>query len=230
MSQKAATVLVVDDDPVILNLVQATLKSGGFAVRTAKNADTAFGTLTGDIVDLIILDVNLPGLSGMKLMDVLKQDPKTASIPVLMVTVLGKEEERVAGLNRGADDYLVKPFSVKELMARVEALLRRSRHAGMTSRAFELGGIHVDLDRREVKVKQKAIDLTPVEFDLLVRLMEGRGRVLTYQILSEALSDGIRIMTSRNLQTHVKNIRGKLGSAGDRIETVHTLGFKFVAD
>ena len=122
------------------------------------------------------------------------------------------------------------PTTDEELLARVEALLRRSRHAGKTGRVLEAAGIRIDFDAHEVMVKNKRVDLTPLEFALLTRLAQRAGQVLTYQILSDALSEGSRIMTSESLYSHVKNLRQKLGAAGDRVETVHGIGYKFRAD
>ena len=227
MTTRAATILIVDDDPEVVELLGPALKAAGYKVRTAANADQAFSVLTGDMVDLLLLDYQLPGISGLKLLEILKQDPRTASLPVIMQTLRGAEADKVAGLRTGADDYLAKPFSVKELLARVEALLRRARHQGRTGRVMEAAGIRVDLDSREVTAKDKTAELTGIEFDLLVRLIQRPGQVLTYQVLSEALSEGSRIMTSENLYSHVKNLRRKLGSAGERIETVYGIGYKF---
>ena len=227
MTTKAATILIVDDDPGVAELLGPALKEAGYKVRTAASADQAFAVLTGDMVDLLLLDYQLPGISGLKLLEILKQDPRTAGLPVIMQTTRGAEADKVAGLKTGADDYLAKPFSIKELLARVEALLRRARHQGRTGRVMEAAGIRVDLDSREVTAKGKMAELTGIEFDLLVRLIQRPGQVLTYQILSEALSEGSRIMTSENLYSHVKNLRRKLGPGGERIETVYGVGYKF---
>ena len=229
MTTQAATILIVDDDPEVIELLGPALKAAGYKVRAAVGADQAFAVLTGDAVDLVLLDYQLPGISGLKLLEILKQDPRTATLPVIMQTTRGAEADKVAGLKTGADDYLTKPFSIKELLARVEALLRRSRHQGRTGRVMEAGGIRVDLDSREVTVKDKTAELTLIEFDLLVRFIQRPGQVLTYQVLSEALSEGSRIMASENLYSHVKNLRRKLGSAGKRIETVYGIGYKFDA-
>ncbi|MBI3548460.1 MAG: response regulator transcription factor [Elusimicrobia bacterium] len=230
MTSKAASILVVDDDPTIVDVLEPALQGAGYSVRTARTADQAFGSLTGGVIDLILLDLELPGISGLELLKIVRRHPAMSKVPVLMMTMHGKVQEKVAGLETGADDYLVKPFAIKELLARVAALLRRSRHGGDPEGAFEVGDIRLDFGSREVAAKGKAIDLTPMEFELLARLMQRKGLVLSYQTLSETLSEGNKIMTSDNLQTHVKNIRRKLGAAGDRIETVHGIGYKLKAD
>ena len=227
MTGQKATVLVIDDDREVIDLIEPTLKDAGYRVRVAKNADQGFTLLTSDIVDLILLDVQLPGLSGFKFIEILKQEPRTAALPVLMLTSRKSESDKVTGLHAGADDYLTKPFSMRELLARVQALLRRSRHEGRVDRLLEAGGIRIDLDAREAAVDGKRVDLRRTEFDLLVRLIQRSGQVLTYQVLSEALSEGSKIMTSGNLHSQVKNLRDKLGAAGERIETVHGIGYKF---
>lgn len=227
MTAKGAAVLVVDDDPAVIGLLEPALGAAGYRVRTASSADQAFAVISEESVDLILLDFKLPGISGLKLLEILKQDPSTASIPVIMQTTRGSEADRVAGLTTGADDYVVKPFSVKELLARVDALLRRVRHEGRSGRIIQNGGVRLDLDARTVEVEEGAVGLTSMEFDLLLRLLRRPGQVLTYQVLSAELSEGAKILTSENLYAHIKNLRRKLGRAGVRIATVYGIGYKF---
>lgn len=227
MTAKGAAVLVVDDDPAVIGLLEPALGAAGYRVRTASSADQAFAVISEESVDLILLDFKLPGISGLKLLEILKQDPSTASIPVIMQTTRGSEADRVAGLTTGADDYVVKPFSVKELLARVDALLRRVRHEGRSGRIIQCGGVRLDLDARTVEVEEGAVGLTSMEFDLLLRMLRRPGQVLTYQVLSAELSEGARILTSENLYAHIKNLRKKLGRAGVRITTVYGIGYKF---
>lgn len=227
MTAKGAVVLVVDDDPAVLGLLEPALGAAGFRVRTASSADQAFAVISEESVDLILLDFKLPGISGLKLLEILKQDPSTSSIPVIMQTTRGSEADRVTGLVTGADDYVVKPFSVKELLARVDALLRRVRHEGRSGRTVQCGGVRLDLDARTVEVEEGSVGLTSMEFDILLRLLRRPGQVLTYQVLSAELSEGARILTSENLYAHIKNLRRKLGGAGERIATVYGIGYKF---
>lgn len=222
-----ASILITDDDPAVAEILTPALDAAGYLVQHTDNADSAFALLAGGTVDLLLLDVQLPGISGMKLLDILKENPKTARLPVIMLTLRGEESSKVRGLLGGADDYLVKPFSVPEVLARIEALLRRVRQDGNLANAVELEGIRVDFDRRDVSVAGSSVDLTPIELELLALLMRREGSVLTYQQLSEALSHGARILTSGTLYVHVKNLRRKLGSRGERIETVHGIGYKF---
>ncbi|MBI3548502.1 MAG: response regulator transcription factor [Elusimicrobia bacterium] len=225
-----ATILLVDDDPAITEVLEPALTDAGYTVRTATDANQAFSVLAEDMVDVMVLDIQLPGISGLKLLKLIKEDPKTAGVAVLMLTLRKSESDKVTGLDTGADDYVAKPFSVKEVLARVGALIRRSRHAGQTARVLEAAGIRIDFDAFEVVVGKRKADLRPMEFALLARLMQHAGQVLTYRILSEALSEGSRIITSETLYAHVKNLRQKLGSAGDRIETIYGIGYKFKGD
>lgn len=227
MPAATASVLLVDDDRGILESLEPTLAHAGYSVRCARTADQAFAHMNGGVVDLVILDVELPGLSGIELLKIVRRHPKFSRVPVLMLTMHGRDSEKVTGLRTGADDYLVKPFSLKELMARVEALLRRSRHDGRPQSVLEAGGIRIDMDSREITSHDDPVELTPMEFALLTRFIERKGLVFTYQALSETLSEGARIMTSDNVHAHVKNLRRKLGKSGELIENVHGIGYKF---
>jgi two-component system phosphate regulon response regulator PhoB len=229
VSADKGAVLVLDDDPAVREVVQRALRAAGYRVRTASDADEGFSILGKETIDALVLDVSLPGLSGLKFLELLRKEERTAALPVLMLTSRKTEDDKVAGLAGGADDYLTKPFSAKELCARVDALLRRTRRPAPVSRVLERSGIRVDLDGREVRVGSKRIELRPAEFDLLVHLIDHPGQVLTYQVLSEALSTGGRIMTSENLYSHAKNLRQSLGAAGGNIETVYGIGYKFRA-
>ena len=221
-----ASLLLVDDDHNIAALVCTALAEEGYKVFYAKDADSAVAYLKKETVDLLLLDIELPGISGMKLLELLKQDGRTAAIPVIMLTVLGNEAAKVQGLKSGADDYLVKPFSKKELAARVEAVLRRLRHSDQPIRRIETDDICLDLDQREVTVKGKRVVLTPAEFDLLRMFVERRGYVFSYRMLADSLAQSGKEVTSESLYVHVNNLRRKLGASGKRIETVHGIGYK----
>jgi DNA-binding response OmpR family regulator len=219
-------ILLVDDSVQIANLVVPFLKKSGYAVEHVTDADDAVSWLKTERTDLLLLDVDLPGISGIKLLEILKKDAKTASIPVIMITVRGEESAKISGLRTGADDYLVKPFSNPELLARVEALLRRVQHSGQVHSVLETGGIRMDMERREVFTDGKRVTMTAGEFDLLALLMSRKGHVLTYQIIGDSLGTPDR--TSNNLSVHIKNIRAKLGGAGKLIETVYSVGYRFL--
>ena len=219
-------ILMVDDSVEIANLVVGFLKSAGYAVKHVIRAEEGLDWLKMEHVDLLLLDVELPGMSGFKFLEVLKKDPKTASIPVIMITVRNEETSKVSGLRGGADDYLVKPFSRPELLARVEALLRRVHNAGHLNNALVGGDVSLDMRNKTASSEGKRVVLTPVEFDLLALLMSGKGQVFTYQAIAEKL--GNPNWTSNNLSVHVKNIRAKLGASGKKIESVYGTGYRFL--
>ncbi|MBI3549689.1 MAG: response regulator transcription factor [Elusimicrobia bacterium] len=230
MKGKKGVVLVVDDDPMIREMLEPALKQAGYETRMTSSADKAFAVLRSGPVDILILDIVLPGIDGIQMLGLLKKDAATAGLPVLMLTNQVSERSKVSGLKTGADDYVVKPFSIHELLARVEALLRRSQRSGRMDAVLEAGGIVMNIDARSVTANGKKVDLTVIEFDLLALLIRREGNVLSYQALSDAMSEGARIMTSESVYNHVKNIRAKLGGAGKRIETVHGIGYKFDRD
>ena len=219
-------ILMVDDSVEIASLVVGFLKSAGYAVKHVIRAEEGLDWLKTEHVDLLLLDVELPGMSGFKFLELLKKDPKTASIPVIMITVRNEEASKVSGLRGGADDYLVKPFSRPELLARVEALLRRVHNAGHLNNALVGGDVSLDMQNKTASSEGKRVVLTPVEFDLLTLLMSGKGQVFTYQAISEKL--GNPNWTSNNLSVHVKNIRAKLGAPGKNIESVYATGYRFL--
>ncbi|MBI4423907.1 MAG: response regulator transcription factor [Elusimicrobia bacterium] len=223
-----ASILLVDDSQTIADLVVPALKKAGYRVRHAGDADRGLAALKREPADLLLLDVDLPGVSGLRLLQILKEEPATAQLPVIMLTVHEEEKVKLQGLKGGADDYVVKPFSVPELLARVEALLRRARDRGEVNRRLESRGVSVDLERREVTAAGKRVQLTPAEYELLCFMLRRKGHVLTYAALSEALSEGGREVTSETLYAHVKNLRAKLGPTADRIETVYGAGYRFL--
>ncbi len=222
-----AKILLVDDSTAVAQVVVPALKQAGYMAYHAPDANKGFAVLKRERIDLLLLDIDMPGISGLQMLQLLKQDEATARIPIIMFTVHEEEKLKVQGLKGGADDYIVKPFSGPELLARVEALLRRSRDQGDLQRRMEGGKISVDLDRREVKAAGKRVSLTAAEFDLLTILMRRKGHVLTYRALSDAMTDGGREVTSETLYAHVKNLRAKLGAA-DAIETVYGTGYRFL--
>ncbi|MBI4422439.1 MAG: response regulator transcription factor [Elusimicrobia bacterium] len=223
-----ARVLLVEDEGAIAAVVRESLEQAGYEVRHAADADAAFSLLEREPFDIVLLDIRLPGIPGTKLLEIWRADARTAGLPILMLTALADPAQKAKGLRAGADDYLAKPFATEELLARVEALLRRSRRPEQGPGGLLAGGgISVDLARREASVKGRRIALRPLEFNLLALLMRRSGFALTYAGLSEQLSEGGRLMTSDNLYAHVKNLRHALGRAAGSIVTVHGIGYKF---
>jgi phosphate regulon transcriptional regulator PhoB len=227
----AQDVLVVEDEPDIRSLIVHHLERDGFRCRTAGNGVDALAAARSALPDLIVLDVMLPGLDGLEVCRRLRATPTTATVPIIMLTAKADEVDRVVGLELGADDYVAKPFSAKELVARVRAVLRRARPVEV-GRPLVVGGIALDAARHQVTVAGVPVTLTPKEFELLQALMESAGRVLSREHLLNrvwgyAHADAIE---SRTVDVHVRRLRAKLGDAGARIATIKTIGCRFEAD
>jgi two-component system phosphate regulon response regulator PhoB len=224
-------VLVVEDEPDIRSLIVHHLERDGFRCRTAGNGGDALAAVRAAAPDLIVLDVMLPDVDGLEVCRRLRGDASAATVPIIMLTAKADEVDRVVGLELGADDYVAKPFSPKELVARVRAVLRRARPVD-TSRPLAVGGVALDAARHQVTVAGARVTLTPKEFQLLHALMESAGRVLSREHLLNrvwgyARADAIE---SRTVDVHVRRLRAKLGDAGARIATVKTVGYRFEPD
>jgi len=227
----AQEVLVVEDEPDIRALIVHHLERDGFRCRTAGSGSEALAAVRTAAPDLVLLDVMLPGMDGLEVCRRLRADAAAATVPIIMLTAKADEVDRVVGLELGADDYVSKPFSPKELVARVRAVLRRARPAE-GGRPLAVGGVTLDVARHQVAVGGAPLALTPKEFELLHALMESAGRVLSREHLLNrvwgyARADAIE---SRTVDVHVRRLRAKLGDAGGRIATVKTIGYRFEAD
>ncbi|MBI4396765.1 MAG: response regulator transcription factor [Elusimicrobia bacterium] len=220
------SVLIIDDDQSMSQIIYSVLNKSGYRAHRVGEANSAIEFLKDNHVDLILLDIEMPGISGMKLLDILKEQRETAGIPIIMLSVLKEETYKIRGLKGGADDYLPKPFSINELLARIEALLRRTKNAGKLENILSVGDISIDLDRQEVTAKKKKIALTRTEYSLLELFMRRKGYVVSYKNLIDYLSENERDASSETLYAHVKNLRRKLGPLGDSIENVHGVGYK----
>ena len=222
-------VLVVEDERDIAALVSYHLTREGYRVRTAEGGTEALDVVAADRPDLVLLDLMLPGFSGYDVLADLRRRPELAEVPIIVLSARRDEADRVRGLELGADDYVTKPFSPRELVLRVGAVLRRAQSpavAGAT-RVLRGGGIEVDLNALVVHVKDETIDLTPTEYRLLVTLLERRGRVQSRQQLLELAWDIHARIETRTVDMHVQRLRTKLGEAGDAIETVRGFGYRF---
>jgi two-component system, OmpR family, alkaline phosphatase synthesis response regulator PhoP len=223
------TVLVVDDEPKIVDVVREYLEHAGFAVRTAGDGPAALERARALAPDLIVLDLGLPGLDGL---DVARQLRKSSRVPVIILTARGDEVDRIIGLEIGADDYLVKPFSPRELVARVRAVLRRvdERDTAADDEPLVRGDVVVDPARRRVTVAGQPVDLTPTEFDLLAHLARQPGRVFTRAQLLTAIH-GVAVESyERAVDAHVKNLRRKLEPDPRHpryVLTAHGIGYRF---
>ena len=227
----AREVLVVEDEPDIRRLVVLHLERDGFRCRTAANGLDALREAKANVPDLVVLDLMLPGLDGLEVCRRLRSDASTAGVPIIMLTAKSDEVDRVVGLEVGADDYVAKPFSPKELVARVRAVLRRSRPSQPT-RVLTVGPVTLDPERHVVTLGGKALQLTPKEFDLLQALLEAAGRVLSREYLLNHVWGYARAdeIESRTVDVHVRRLRAKLGDAGSRIATIKSVGYRFEVD
>jgi DNA-binding response OmpR family regulator len=223
-------VLVVEDERDIADLVKHTLERGeGVSVDIVMTGEAALERAAAEAPDLVILDVNLPVLSGFDVCRALRSRPGTQHVPVIMLTARTAEQDRVAGLDLGADDYLTKPFSLRELAARVRAVLRRRAGAAAASVSLYRGRhLTADFDAVAVEVDGRPVRLTRREFELLRCLVENRGRVLSRDRLLERVWGYDRFIETRSVDVHVGRLRAKLGVAGPHIETVVGLGYRFV--
>ena len=226
-----ARVLVVEDERDIAALVAYHLTKEGYRVRTAEGGHEALAAIAADKPDLLILDLMLPGFSGYEVLQEMRRRPEMAELPVVVLTARRDEEDRVKGLELGADDYVTKPFSPRELVLRVAAVLRRAQSPAVAGggRTLRGGPIVVDLNALRVAVDGAEIELTPTEYRLLVSLLERRGRVQSRQQLLEHAWDIHARIETRTVDMHVQRLRAKLGDAGDLIETVRGFGYRFRA-
>lgn len=220
-------ILVVEDDPDIQQLVQWHLKAADFQVLAAGDGRLALEMAWRDPPDLVLLDLMLPEVDGLEVCKSLKRDPRTAAVPVLMLTARGEEADRILGLELGADDYIVKPFSPRELVLRVQAILRRAREPAASAVVLQREGLKIDLESHQVWIDQAPVELTATEFKLLLHLMQNRGRVQSRDQLLDRVwgyqFDGY----ARTVDTHIRRLRQKIGPYADWIETLRGVGYRF---
>ncbi|MBM0064437.1 response regulator transcription factor [Alkalicoccobacillus gibsonii] len=217
-------VLVVDDEKELLQLVATYLLNESYEVLKASDGYEALHLLETESIDLVILDIMMEGIDGFELC---KRIRATSSIPVVMLTAKSSEEDRIRGLKLGADDYVVKPFSPRELMARVEAVLRRMKVGQPDEQQIQINELLIDKNGRKVFVENELTTLTKKEYDLLVFLYESKGQVFTRDHLLMRLWDADHNKTARTVDTHIKTLRLKLKTAGRFIQTVWGVGYKF---
>ena len=223
----ADRILVVDDEPDLLELVRFQLTQAGFEVETARDGRQGLEAIRRRRPSLVVLDWMLPDLSGPDVCRQVRADPELRDLPILMLTAKAEEVDRVVGFELGADDYVTKPFSPRELALRVRAILRRSTGEPSRSERLERGAIALDIERHRCSVGDAEIALTAKEFRLLEALMSRPGRVLSRQRLLDEVWGSDITVTERTIDTHLKRLREKLGAAGDQIETVRGVGYRF---
>ncbi len=223
------TILIVDDEPDALELVAYNLKQAGYNVVAAKDGAEALEKVRSTAPDLIVLDVMLPEMDGFALCRVFKGAPVTAGIPIIMLTAKAAEIDRVLGLELGADDYVTKPFSPRELLLRVKKLLQRSA-GGDSGDQYRFSKLVIDVPRHLVTVERQKVELTATEFKLLLYLIEARGAVRTREQLLTQVWNYEKYVDTRTVDTHMRRLRDKLGAAAQYIQTTRGVGYRFVTE
>jgi two-component system phosphate regulon response regulator PhoB len=228
MSEK---ILIVEDEGDILKLVDFTLRKAGYSTIRASSGREALDAVQRTLPDLVVLDLMLPDIRGTDICTRLKQDERTAGIPVIMLTAKSEEIDRVVGFELGADDYMTKPFSARELALRVRAILRRTKSSPeQTSKeeVLRFGEVTIDTGRHRAWIRDEEVHLTNLEFDLLSTFIRRRGRVQSRDTLLNDVWGLNAAVTTRTVDTHVRRLREKLGDIGDYIETVRGIGYRFI--
>jgi two-component system phosphate regulon response regulator PhoB len=224
-----ARILVVEDELDLQHVLEYNLKQAGHEVLLAARGADALKLAAEARPELVLLDLMLPDMSGTEVCRTLKSSPETRGMLVMMVTAKGEEIDRVVGFELGADDYVVKPFSVRELLLRIGAVLRRAQTREAPPELIEFGALRIDRAAHRVWVDGEEVDMTPLEFRLLWTLYERRNRVQTRALLLDDVWDIQAELTTRTVDTHVKRLREKLGNVRDYVETVRGVGYRFIA-
>ncbi len=222
-------ILIVDDEKDIVKMLDYNLKKEGYRTISAHDGEKALDFTRRDAPDLIILDLMLPGMDGLEVCKNLKGDTKTAHIPVIMLTAKAQEADKIVGLELGADDYITKPFSPRELVARVKAVLRRSKEKENLPELLRIGSLTIDFSKIQARIKDKPVELTSKEFELLKTLIKARGRVLSRDYLLDniwGLDQSLEIQT-RTVDVHIRTLRKKLKGEAKHIITVKNYGYRF---
>jgi DNA-binding response OmpR family regulator len=223
-----AKILIVDDEPEAVELIEFNVKTAGFEVLTAADGAEALKKARSALPALIVLDLMLPEVDGLEVCKMLRRDTATAAIPIIMVTARAAEIDRILGLELGADDYITKPFSPRELVLRIKNVLQRGRTAGKEPDTYKFGELVIDNPRHVVSWRGKKIELTATEFKLLSILAERRGRVQSREQLLRDVWEYNSLIDTRTVDTHMRRLREKLGQAAKYLDTVRGVGYRFV--
>jgi DNA-binding response OmpR family regulator len=218
----------VDDEPEAVELLEFNLKKAGFDVLTATDGAQALKQARSALPNLIVLDLMLPEIDGLEVCKILRRDSATARIPIIMLTAKAAEVDRIVGLELGADDYVTKPFSPRELVLRVNKVLRRGQPDQAEPDTFKCGDLLIDTPRHLVKWRGKAVQLTSTEFKLLALLAQRRGRVQSREQLLRDVWEYNSVIDTRTVDTHMRRLRDKLGPAAKHLDTVRGVGYRFV--
>lgn len=221
-----AHILIIEDEPAIAEILQYNLQENGFRVSVESSGDQGLAAVRQQLPDLLVLDLMLPGLDGLEIARLLKRDPKTASVPILMLTAKDDELDRIVGLELGADDYVTKPFSPREVVLRIKAVLRRGQRPGDQDSEMRFGKLRIDRQAHRVFADDQEVRLTATEFRLLEALAEARDRVQSRPRLLQNVWGYSQEADSRTVDTHIRRLRHKLRAAGDPIETVIGVGYR----
>ena len=222
-------IMIVEDEPDIIKMLEYNLKKEGFRITSVSDGREALRRVEREHPDIIILDLMLPEIDGLEVCKTLKQSSDTADIPVIMLTAKAQETDKIVGLELGADDYITKPFSIRELTARVKAVLRRAGEKNKLPEIFEIGNLTIDFSKIKVTVGSKPVELTAKEFELLSALIKAKGRVLSRDYLLDNIwgFDQAVEIQSRTVDVHIQTLRKKLKQAAKRVVTVKNYGYRF---
>jgi two-component system phosphate regulon response regulator PhoB len=221
-------ILVVDDEPDAVELIEFNLKAAGYDVVTAVDGEEALEKARSVIPSLVVLDLMLPEVDGLEVCKILRGDPSTSGIPIVMLTAKAEEIDRVLGLDLGAHDYVTKPFSPRELVLRIKRLLRSSQKTDQPDDTIQVQELFIDIPAHRVEVDGKLIDLTATEFKLISVLAQRRGRVQSRDRLLQDVWEYDSLIDTRTVDTHMRRLRDKLGSASRYLDTVRGVGYRFV--
>lgn len=218
------TVLIIEDEPELVKVLRSYLENAGYTVLTTSRGDTGLALFKEKSPDLVLLDLNLPGMDGI---DVTREIRHRGNVPLLILTARVEETDRLVGLELGADDYIPKPYSPREVVARVRAVLRRAGSTSAAAGVIRYGGLEVDVDSHTTRLEERELDLTPMEFSLLAAMAAQPGRAFSRLQLLEAAQGVAYEGYERTIDSHIKNLRAKLGDTPPRIETVFGIGYRY---
>ena len=220
-------ILVVEDEPDLRTTLEFNLKSEGYKVNSAADGRGAINAIGKKVPDLVLLDLMLPDMSGLEVCKQIRNESFSDQVSIIMLTAKGEEVDRVVGLELGADDYVVKPFSIRELILRISSILKRASESNTSKEQISIGDVEINLASHRVFISGLEIELTAKEFELLKYMAERNGRIQTREILLENVWGYNHSVTTRTVDTHIKRLRSKIGDMGSKIETVRGVGYRF---
>ena len=227
---KKQKIIVVEDEPDLVDVVTYNLKREGYLVLAAQRGDEGLNLIRSERPDLVLLDLMLPGMDGLSICRQMKSDTSLSEIPIIIASAKGEESDVVIGLEMGADDYLAKPFSPRELLARIKAVLRRGAPRDVSKDRVVIRDLVIDSGKHEVRIEDEIISLTSTEFKLLHHLAASRGRAFSReQLLNKVVGMGV-VVVDRNIDVHIRAVRKKLGNHSNMIQTIRGVGYRFVED